>query len=68
MPDNYSQWEAHQRKQDAWLAERPVCADCCEHIQDGSAYHKDGVWICQDCMSAYLVDVDDYIEGDVEFL
>lgn len=62
MPDNYSQWEAHERKQEAWLAKRPECADCGHHIQDGEAYYINSVWLCQDCMSTYLVDVEDYIE------
>ena len=62
MPDNYSQWEAHERQQEAWLAKRPVCADCGEHIQDEEAYYINGEWICEDCMSAYLVNVGDYIE------
>lgn len=62
MPDNYSMWEAHEAEQEAWLAERPECADCGEPIQDESAYYINSVWICADCMSAYLVDVEDYTE------
>lgn len=62
MPDNYSQWEAREREQEAWLAERPECADCGEHIQEEQAYYINGVFVCKDCMSSYLVDVEDYIE------
>lgn len=43
----------HDAEQEAWLAERPVCADCDEHIQDESAYYINGEWICMNCMSAY---------------
>lgn len=61
MPDNYSQWEAHQMKQEAWLAERPVCADCDEHIQDDHCFEINGEYICPRCM-------EDLHRRDVEFL
>ena len=61
VPDNYSQWEVHERRQESWLAKRPVCADCGEHIQDEEAYYINGEWICVDCMSAYIVNVEDDI-------
>lgn len=53
VPDNYSQWEAHERQHEAWLARRPVCADCENHIQDETAYYINGEWICEDCMDSY---------------
>ena len=56
---DFDRWEAEQ---EAWLRKRPVCADCDKHIQDESAYYINGVFVCQDCMSAYLVNVGDYIE------
>ena len=28
MPDNYSQWEAHEKEQERWLAKRTVCDYC----------------------------------------
>lgn len=62
IPDNYSQWEAHEQEQNSWLAKRPICADCGEHIQDEEAYYINGEWICADCMSVYLVNVEDYPE------
>lgn len=62
MHDNYSQWEAHERKKEAWLSRRPECADCGHNIQDERAYYINGVFVCQDCMSSYLVDVEDYME------
>lgn len=43
----------HDAEQEAWLAKRPVCADCDEHIQDERAYYINGEWICSDCMSSY---------------
>ena len=61
MPDNYSQWEEHERKQEAWLAERPVCADCGEPIQDDHCFEINGEYICPRCM-------EDLHRRDVEFL
>lgn len=48
IPDNYDQWEAEERKKEAWLRKRPVCSHCGKHIQDeriwdinGELYHPD---------------------------
>ena len=48
MPDNYSQWEAHEARQEAWLNKRPICCHCGQPIQEetlfcifGSTYHCD---------------------------
>jgi formylmethanofuran dehydrogenase subunit E len=60
--DNYSLWEAHDAERERQLAKLPHCADCDEPIQDETAYYINGEWICEDCMSAYLVNVGDYIE------
>ena len=40
-------------EEDAWLAKRPVCAECGHPIQDESAYYINGEWICEDCMDSY---------------
>ena len=56
-PDNYSQWESQEREQDAWLAKRPICADCDEPIQDAEAYYINGEWICENCMDSYKREV-----------
>lgn len=53
MPDNYSQWEAHEREQEKWLSRRPVCSDCEQHIQEDSAFYINGEWICENCMDSY---------------
>ena len=52
----------HEAEHESWLARRPECEDCGEHIQSEKAYYINGVWICENCMSSYLVDVGDYIE------
>ncbi len=63
MPDNYSLWEAHERQKEAWLAKRPVCADCDEPIQDDHYFDINGEAICPDCMEGnYRKEIGDYIE------
>lgn len=57
VPDNYDMWLAHDAEQDRWLQERPVCADCGEHIQDEFAYYINGEWICEECMDSYKREV-----------
>lgn len=61
-PDNYSQWEDHERKQEAWPARRPVCADCDQPIQDDHYFDINGEAICPDCMEGnYRKEIGDYI-------
>lgn len=62
-PDNYSQWESQEREQDAWLAKRPVCCYCEEHIQHDHFFLINGEVICPDCLESYFrKDVDDFAE------
>ena len=51
----------HEAEQESWLAERPVCADCDEHIQDDHCFEINGEYICPKCM-------EDLHRRDVEFL
>lgn len=60
VPDNYDQFKKWDAEQSDWLERRPECADCGKHIQDDTAFCIDGEWICEGCMSAYLVNVEDY--------
>lgn len=60
MPDNYSMWKKHQGSQDAWLARRPVCSECGEHIQEDYYYLINDEIICPDCMEDnYKKSIDD---------
>lgn len=52
-PDAYDMWLAHDTRQYKELSERPVCAECDEHIQDEEAYYINGEWICESCMNSY---------------
>lgn len=58
LPDAYDMWEAHDAQQEQALSERPVCADCDEHIQEEEAYYINGEWICESCMDSYKRMVD----------
>ena len=58
LPDAYDLWEAHDAQQEQALSERPVCADCDEHIQEEEAYYINGEWICERCMDSYKRVVD----------
>lgn len=62
MPDNYSQWERHDRKNEEAVARLPRCSECGHHIQDERAYYINGEWICESCMEDYHVNVDDYYD------
>lgn len=62
IPDNYDQWEAHEREQERRLAELPVCADCGNPIQDDHFYLINDEPICPDCLDAgYRKQTEDYI-------
>jgi transposase-like protein len=47
---DFNRWDDEMNSR---LEQRPVCADCDEHIQDEFAYYINGEWICKDCMSSY---------------
>lgn len=62
-PDNYSEWEHHERRQEAWLAKRPVCCYCEEPIQDDFFYEINGDYYCEDCLDMHFRKfTEDYIE------
>lgn len=47
---DFHAWDAQQT---AKLERLPVCADCGEHIQEETAYHIHGDWICENCIDSY---------------
>lgn len=53
-PDNYSQWENHERQTEARLAKRPVCCYCEEPIQDDFCYEINGECYCEDCLDMHF--------------
>ena len=62
-PDNFSQWEANERRLERELARRPVCAECGEHIQDETAFFINGELICENCVEIYRVEVSEFNEA-----
>ena len=59
MPDNYSQWEAHERERERRLAQLPTCDICDNPIQDDHFYLINGDNVCPDCLeNEFRKDVD----------
>lgn len=56
-PDIYDVLDYEMRESDRryeqWLASRPLCNDCGEHIADDVCYDINGVLICIDCMDEH---------------
>lgn len=50
IPDNYDLWEAHDREVAKWRSKLPTCQICGDEIQQETAFHKDGFWICDECI------------------
>lgn len=51
MPDNYSQWEAHEAELERRLEQRPVCRYCGEHIQGEHYFYIEGCILCEECLN-----------------
>ena len=49
MPDNYEIWEANERRKEAWLAGKPICAHCGNHIQDDRLFDINGYLYHVEC-------------------
>lgn len=63
MPDNYSQWEAHEAKQEAWLNSRPVCCHCGEPIQEEWMFDLNGFYYHVECAEEeFKKCTEDYLE------
>lgn len=63
MPDNNSQWEAHERERERRLARQPRCCRCRQHIQDDRAWKISGELWCESCAEEeFKVWTEDYIE------
>ena len=50
--DNYSQWEAHDRKQERQREDLPVCEGhkCGKRIEDDLYFDVEGEILCEKCM------------------
>jgi formylmethanofuran dehydrogenase subunit E len=54
MDANYSLYQRREREQERWLAQRPVCSYCDEHVQDDECYLINGEVICQSCLDLHF--------------
>ena len=57
IPDNYYQWEAHDRRQSYLIQKLPRCERCGNAIQQERAVCIDGCWYCDDCIEFYREEV-----------
>ena len=57
LPDNFSQWEAHERQQEAMRDKLPTCERCGNAIQQEWAVCIDGAWYCDDCIEYFQKEV-----------
>ena len=46
-------------EQSRWLARRPKCSVCGEHIQDEEAIHIEDHWICLQCIKDHKEWIED---------
>lgn len=53
IPDNYSQWQAHQRQQERLLDKLPKCDYCKKTIQDEDLYEIGCLIVCPDCLDKH---------------
>ena len=51
IPDNYDQWEAHDRYKESLLEQLPVCDECGKRIQDDIYFDIDGEILCEKCLN-----------------
>lgn len=51
IPDNYDQWEAHDRYKESLLERLPVCDECGKRIQDDMYFDIDGEILCEKCIT-----------------
>lgn len=50
IPDNHSQWQAHERQQERLLDRLPKCDHCGKPIQDEHLFDIYGEILCECCM------------------
>ena len=62
VPDNFSQWEAHERRQEALLDKLPECERCGKLIQDDYYFEIENEILCEDCMNRrYRKSTEDFV-------
>lgn len=59
VPDAYSAFVKYEAERDAWLANRPLCDECKDHIQEERCYQTSDGIICEFCIDKYKVWTED---------
>ena len=54
IPDNYEQWKAHEREQEAALSSCLHCEYCGKPIQDDYCYEISGEILCEACLNDHF--------------
>lgn len=62
MIDNYGLWEQHDREENERISRLPLCGYCGEPIQSEKALKIGGELMCECCMAAHMVWVEDEME------
>jgi ribosomal protein L37AE/L43A len=50
--------ERYMADLDKKLERRPMCYHCGHHIQADSAFHYNGVWLCDDCIDSLREEIE----------
>lgn len=59
--DNYSVWEANERRMEDWLSRKPICSYCGQHIQDERLFDINGLLYHEECAKEeFLKYTEDY--------
>ena len=61
----YAQWEANDNAKEKWLARRPVCCICKEHIQEEKAIYYNDEWChkTRECSEEFWSNImEDFLE------
>ena len=57
--DPLDDFEANERRKEAWLNRRPVCSCCKANIQDEEALHFGDTWVCLECIEDNMELIDE---------
>lgn len=66
IPDNYSQYEAYERKEAEYISRLPFCVKCGERCEVEGAHDWGEGPYCADCAADWwdstLIDLDEFVE------
>lgn len=57
--DPVADFHRHDRMQNRWLEQLPVCERCENHIQQERAVCIEGIWYCDKCLDEFRKDVNE---------